>query len=235
MTPGVSGSDTPWWKLVVWRHPEWWSLALCVGAWMAMLVTAAPPDGSARHALHVRGSSFATEALARWLPMVAATMFPLLTRQVQFVAARSCWPRRNRAIALFLAGYTGVWLLYGLSVELLLALLGQSVWITTTCALLAVAWQFAPAKQFGIVQCHRTMPLAPSGLRADRDCLRFGWTIGGYCWLSCWALMLLGAGAEHALWATAAITGVVWMERTRLDPVRALRQGMLGRRIRLAR
>jgi predicted metal-binding membrane protein len=82
----------------------------------------------------------------------------------------------------------------------------------------ALLWQVTSVKRHAAIACHRTMPLAPAGWRADRDCLRYGWVIGSSCLLSCWALMLACLLAGHSMSAMAGVTVVVWAERHTARP-----------------
>jgi predicted metal-binding membrane protein len=75
----------------------------------------------------------------------------------------------------------------------------------------AALWQLTPVKRWALRACHRAMPLAPQGWRAEMDCLRYGSTMGGYCLASCGVLMLACSLAGHSLPAMlgAAALGVV--------------------------
>ena len=79
----------------------------------------------------------------------------------------------------------------------------------------------------GLNGCHRSIPLAPRGWRADRDCIRFGALIGTRCLVSCWALMLVCFASGHALAATAIVTGVGVGERFMGKPDRRVLGGVL--------
>ncbi len=223
------------WQLAFWRHPEWWSLVLSAAAWLAIAAAALTPGG---HADHAHGGHEAAPSLValNWLNMTSAMMFPMLIAPVRFVAARSLWRMRNRAIVLFLAGYCAVWLGYGVAVETLVTpQRGESRLFLALTFLVAAAWQWTPLKKSGLRRCHRTAPLAPAGIRASLDCLRYGLTIGGNCWLSCWALMLVCAAAGHSLWAMIPATAVIWMERAWPNQLRGLAWRLAGRQIELAR
>lgn len=220
------------WAFTHWRHPEWWSLLLSAGAWVSILAADASPGGHASHATNSHGGTLPFGSLFEWLKMVAAMMFLLLIGQVRFVASASFWRRRNRAVALFLAGYCGLWLVYGFTVQIVLSLFQlRSRPLMLICFLLAAAWQWTPSKKAGLIGCHRTTPLEPSGLRADFACFRYGLTIGGNCWLSCWALMLACAAAGHSPWAMVATTAVVCAERTWPHEAWAVALRTVGRRI----
>lgn len=181
----------------VWRHPQWWALALCVVAWGAMFRP---------HAQHAHTPA---ARLTNWMIMTAAMMLPLVISQMRFVAERSLWKRRHRAIAGFLAGYLAVWLILGVAVSFI----EPGTWLAAAAFAVAGAWQLTRARRVAMASCHRAMPLAPRGWRADRDCLRYGWSVGIYCVATCWALMLACAMAGHNVVAMAGITALLWTER----------------------
>jgi predicted metal-binding membrane protein len=181
------------------------------GAWTAA------DSGAAPHAAHAPTSSPpAWTAAAGWLAMIAAMMFPLLVDPIRTTAARSLWPRRDRAVALFLAGYLGPWLLAG-AIALSAAVLVRQVTSASTAAsiafLLAALWQMAPLKKQALLACHRTMPLAPRGWRADRDCLRYGTHVGLACVVSCAPMMAAAALASHALIPMVGVSVIALVER----------------------
>lgn len=141
-------------------------------------------------------------ALAHWLLMIGAMMLPMAAMAVRHVAFRSFRRRRARAMAGFLLGYASVWLaaapLYLAGAIVAHLAFGGSVLVPLGAALaIAAAWQATTAKRRALRQCHRTVPLAPSGWRADRACLAFGLAHGRSCLVSCWALMLVPAAAGH--------------------------------------
>jgi hypothetical protein len=183
-----------------WRHPEWWSIALCALAWAEMLLHGWQHVG---HEVHQQITL--PRELAYWMLMVAAMMLPLVFYSVWLTAISSLWARRHRAMAGFLAGYFTPWLALGIMV----ASMRQGSWphhysVVTLGFLAAALWQLTSVHKRATVACHRTQPLAPVGWRADRDCLHFGSRIGIACVLSCWPLMLACALAGHSL---VAITG----------------------------
>lgn len=157
------------------RYPEWWSLVLSGSAWLILI--AAP---ASRH------------GLTGWLLMVMAMMVPFVGGPICATAQKSLWRRRDRAMALFVAGFVGPWLLLGTaSIRLPLP---SVLWLV----FIAVAWELTPHKRRARASCHRTVPLAMAGWRADRDCVSYGWTIGVACVASCWAWMLVVAASGHS-------------------------------------
>jgi len=203
-----------------WRHPEWWTIAISALAWAPIVIGTgaghATPDAAALH--HGAHAAVAPPswplASAAWLVMLAAMMLPLLVDAVRTAAARSLWPRRDRAIALFLAGYVAPWMLTGvgvLAVARAIAPLSPR-WAAAAFAAAAV-WQLTPIKKRALLSCHRTMPLAPRGWRADRDCLRYGWTVGRHCVMSCGIMMAACVLASHAFVAMAGVTAIAAIER----------------------
>jgi len=191
-------------RRLMWRHPEWWSVALSTAAWIALVST---PRHSASH------QSTAANLLS-WLFMVVAMMFPLVMAQVRQAAFHSLWSRRHRAIGLFLTGYGAPWLSFGALVILAQGEL-PSDWRATAIItlLIAAAWQGSPWKRRALSNCHRIMPLAPRGWRADWDCLRFGWRIGTACVCACWALMLVCAVSDHSVLTMCVATMVAIYDR----------------------
>ena len=140
---------------------------------------------------------------------------------MRLTAARSLWRRRHRATLGFVIGYLARWLAVGAALAMLEVSLHPDAWLAAALGLACAAvWQLAPAKRRALAACHRGMPLAPNGWRADVDCVRFGWSIGGSCLLSCWALMLACVLADHSLPLLAAITATTAYERRALRPPR---------------
>jgi predicted metal-binding membrane protein len=131
--------------------------------------------------------------------MVVAMMPPLVLSAVRATSRRSLWHRRDRAIGGFLVGYLAPWIVAGLAVGLGAAAvagargpgdLAAEAVLAAVAFAVAAAWQLTAVKRRAMWSCHRTVPLAPDGWRADRDCVRYGWVIGRRCLLSCWAMML---------------------------------------------
>lgn len=205
------------------EHPEWWALLLSAAAWFVMAGDGHAAHDAAHGAADVwalclasapgehRGfidnlqAAWRTGALSAvllaWATMTLAMMPPLAVPPIRHVAARSFATRRDRAIGGFLAGMLGVWLLAGLVA--LTALGGLPVALLSdpraaaAAFLVASAWQLTPMKRAALLRCHRIVPLAATGWRADRDCLRYGVTHGVDCVASCWAMMLAMAVGAH--------------------------------------
>lgn len=221
------------WRRLAWRHPEWWTIALSAVAWATIMgqwtfasshVHGEHADHAGRHGALIVGSVLML--IASSLVMIAAMMFPMVISSVRTVAARSLWPRRRRAILQFLAGYMAPWMLFSLVVSIALAVLqAQEIGLSfessqaaafAFCA--AVLWQLTPVKRRALFACHRTIPIAARGWRADRDCFRSGWMIGNSCVASCWVLMLACMLSEHSLPAMLCATLIGMIERTQFRP-----------------
>jgi predicted metal-binding membrane protein len=215
-----------------WRYPEWWVVMAAVVAWMFMAGMSHPhasdtgitPTGGMSHAhtshTHVshtgiisgRGHGQGTlGTVAMVTAMVIGMMLPLTLTNVRHVAISSLWRRRHRAIAAFLVGFLAVWIVVQSAIVgtwgLLTPLIG---WETAAgVAILAAAlWEVAPIKRQRLRRCHRTMPLAPRGWRADADCARYGVTTGFSCVTMCWALMVAAAAFSHSFLAMCVLFGV---------------------------
>jgi predicted metal-binding membrane protein len=219
------------------RHPEWWVLGISAGAWLALAVAAqhamlpalclAPSTNPLATSLAALRAAQTSSQLAwdflDWVLMTAAMMSPLVILPVRHVAFRSFRDRRHRAIAEFLAGYIGVWIVAGMAllpVLIAAAELGatQRPLVIAIGYSIAAAWQLTPFKSGSLRRCHRTVPLAPDGWRADAACIRFGLGSGGSCLVSCWALMAVPVLTSHGLAAMACIQAVMIRERYQRRP-----------------
>lgn len=183
-------------RLFGWRHPEWWAVLASALAWAYLAARG--------HAGHGTGAAAAGA-------MVVAMMLPLTIAQLRHVALSSLWRRRHRAAAGFIVGFLAVWI----AVEAVLAAawwgmasLAGATLAAGAVAVAAALWELAPAKRRHLRRCHRTVPLAPSGWRADADCARFGAAMGVSCVGTCWALMLASAAFAHSLPVMLALFGV---------------------------
>jgi Predicted metal-binding integral membrane protein (DUF2182) len=135
-----------------------------------------------------------------WCLMVVAMMVPLMLSPMRWLAFQSFRQRRHRAISLFLAGFLVPWMAVGVGVAWLLTSdWGRNFYLAPAVFVVAALWVLLPVRTRALAYCHLTMPLAPSGWKADRDCLRFGATIGGSCVGTCGLLMLACGLTGHNL------------------------------------
>jgi hypothetical protein len=191
-----------------WSHPEWWTLAICGLAWAVMLRNG---SGLSGHGHHV--GTFGQE-FAGWMWMVVAMMLPQVIYEVRRTADDSLWGRRNRAVAGFLTGYLAPSLAAGIAA----AFLRQGSWTHAPAApalgfAASAAWMLLPGRRRVLIACHQRLPLAPTGWRADYDCLRYGVVIGAACLRRCWPLMLACTFSGHSLVAMAGGLVVSVVER----------------------
>jgi predicted metal-binding membrane protein len=190
-----------------WRNPEWWVVMAAAVAWLLM---ASISYSHASHAGIAAGRHHVQHTLGV-VVMVLAMMVPLTITNVRHVAQSSLWRRRHRAIAGFLVGYLAVWfVLQTIIVEtwgLLAPLVG---WGTAggVAMVAAALWEIAPIKRQRLRRCHRTVPLAPRGWRADTDCVRYGMSTGFSCVTMCWALMVAATAFSHSLMVMSVLFGV---------------------------
>lgn len=203
-------------RLFAWDRPEWWSLGLSAAAWTLVVASS--------HEMHVHQHGAVISWAAgteQWTLMTVAMMFPLLIEPVRITAARSFWHRRNRAIAGFLLGYLGSWIVPGLIASAAVTLLRgrlPTAWLAASGFMLASLWQFTRWKRLGLRLCHQTRPLAPIGWRADRDCILYGAMIARACMLSCGGLMAACALAGHAMSAMVVATAIAFLQRKPAAP-----------------
>ena len=160
-----------------------------------------------------------------WTLMIVAMMFPLLVPMIGHVAARSYAFRRERSVALFVAGYTFTWAAAVMMTSIVLVVarsgLALSAWAPwgglIGCALAAL-WQISAAKARAVNRCHGTVPLRPAGTAADRDAIRFGLLHGSRCVRACLPTMALPLLGSHGIGAMAVIFTILLAERARQTP-----------------
>jgi predicted metal-binding membrane protein len=201
-----------------WKRPEWWIVGASLIAWALLLGSSELKFGFGQPQQHSHAqTSIWADWSSNWLLMVVAMMLPLAITPISRTATRSLWNRRHRAIAGFLIGYLTPWAAVGILLGALMTLLP----IARLCvgvvgaALFASAgiWELLPSKRRALRECHRTLPLAPRGYRADRDCIRFGCLIGRSCLQSCGPLMLACMLGGHSIATMAYVFGIGAIER----------------------
>ena len=213
------------WRRLAWQHPEWWTIALSAAAWatiMGQWIVAS----SNEHANHGGHTARPASLIVSSVLMIVAMMFPMVLSSVRTVAARSLWRRRHRAVLQFLVGYMAPWMLFSLATWIVIAVLKAnktSLGLESSQAAAlafgaAVVWQLTPIKRRALFACHRTIPIAANGWRANRDCFRSGWMIGNSCVASCWVLMLACMLSEHSLPAMLCATVIGITERAQFRP-----------------
>jgi predicted metal-binding membrane protein len=207
------------WLLLLWLWSQDRALALCVAPRGTLL------DGI----LAEIAAGFATIDPVRWAGewalMIAAMMFPLLVPMIGHVAAKSFADRRERSVALFIAGYALTWAIAAAaaSVALVAVRAGfSSVGLASSAGLigcaLAALWQLSPAKARAVNRCHGTVALRPFGAAADRDAVRFGVLHGTRCVRACLPTMVLPLAGGLGIGAMAVIFAILLAERARHTP-----------------
>lgn len=181
-----------------WRHPEWWALAISAAAWVALAAMGVHRGGAAWTVGHAAA-------------MGAAMMLPLAVPELRFVALGSLWRRRDRAMAMFAAGFLAVWTACGALILVAMhALVSWAGWPLAAGAAVsgAALWELAPAKSYLLRRCRRTVPLAPRGWHADACCARYGGITGWGCLTTCGPLMVVCAAFAHSLPVMVVLFGV---------------------------
>ena len=202
-----NGTPGKWLRRFFWRHPEWWSLILVALAWGTIISRASVNQEHIHHTMPIQ-----VEFL-NWGLMVVAMMVPMMLEPLRWVAFQSFRHRRHRAILLFLIGFLLPWMLVGIAVTWLRTLeWSQNPLLAPGMFALAALWALVPARRHALVLCHARVPLAPSGLKADRDCSRFGLIIGASCVATCGFLMLACATTGHNLLAMLGGTTLAALE-----------------------
>jgi predicted metal-binding membrane protein len=181
------------------------------------------------------GASTDGWTLPMFVLMSIAMMLPSTTGAIRLTAARSLWRRRGRAIAEWIGAFVAVWLFAGVAIlgarDLAIdgGVLRPGPMPLVVGLVLAAAWQLTPIKRLALNGCHRTRPLSPSGLRADRDCLLYGAMIGRECVVSCGPMMtVMTLCDQHQLILMVGMTAVVFVERFRHRTPRRASAAVLG-------
>jgi predicted metal-binding membrane protein len=195
-----------------WSHPEWWVVAVAVAAWMLMAGMTVP---------HLGHAGMGGHGMLGMVAMVIAMMLPLTIANIRHVAWSSLWRRRHRAIAAFVGGYLAVWVLVQAGIAgawgLMASLTGwQTAGFVAMAA--AVLWEVSPVKRQRLRRCHRTVPMAPRGWRADADCVRYGVSTGLSCAAMCWAIMAVCAAFAHNFLVMIVLFGVQLSGRYQRHP-----------------
>jgi predicted metal-binding membrane protein len=150
-----------------------------------------------------------------WVLMAAAMMLPVIAVSVERVAAASLWRRRYVAAVEYIAGFLGVWALFGLTVLGMVAAVwprGAPVAATAFTLVAAAVWQVTPARKRALRRCARPAFVALRGWRADRDCLFGGVARGARCVLTCAPVMAVMA-LSHSVILMLALTALLLTER----------------------
>jgi predicted metal-binding membrane protein len=199
------------------RHPEWWTLAVSLAAWILLAVhDDREPSTAFCGTLHSSGTFVGFEwvtNLTGSFVMTVAMMLPLAVAPVRRTAHASLWRRRHRAIAGFLVGYGAIWISAGGAALACLAIWRPDHWTAVAGFAVASLWELTPLKRRALSLCHRTVPLRPLGWHADLDCLRYGLAHGRDCLMSCWAIMLGALLAANHLPVMAGLTALSVAQR----------------------
>lgn len=183
-----------WLRRLFWTHPEWWSLVLSVLAWGMVTRHAIAHQGHVHHIMPFH------EEFLNWCMMVVAMMVPLMMDPLRWIAFQSFRHRRHKAIFLFLVGFLLPWSMVGMFAAWLRTFYwSHNPLLAAGAFVLAAFWVPIALRTRARVLCHRTVPLVPSGWKADRDCSGYGLLMGYSCVVTCGILMLACTLTGHNL------------------------------------
>jgi predicted metal-binding membrane protein len=184
MSAAVGTRSSTWLDRFSWHHPEWWTYAVALAAWLAM-------SSHVYHGQHAHHSVSPLLEVVNWLLMIAAMMLPLQSEQMRWVAFRSYARTRQRTLAAFVAGYLATWFVAGAPVVAIRAAGSPHPdGVAAIAFLIAGVWALAPARERAAQRCHFRRGLMPLGWRALVDAANFGRQISVHCVITCWPLML---------------------------------------------
>ena len=128
-----------------------------------------------------------------WVIMVLAMMLPKLISPIEDICQSSLKRKRVSSSLLFIGGYTLVWTLVGILMNLIILEVNKSMPGSYLPAIIigsiALVWQFSPIKQRFLNLGHDHRTIKAFGTAADIDALKFGVEHGLWCLGSGWAIM----------------------------------------------
>jgi predicted metal-binding membrane protein len=203
-----------WAVVFIVLHADELSSYLAVG--FASGPDPAGPHFRPRHGLSLSEAHVHWQGLFHAVAMTLLVMGPSVSQTVQYVGSNSLRWRRYRAVIEFVTAYCLVWLVFDVLVGSVAATVRFAYpwqgWIAAV--FIAGLWQLSPWKRHCLRQCHRGIPLPPSGWAAEKAALQFGVRNAAACVGSCWAIMVVMMLAPQFNAAvTLAVTSMVGMER----------------------
>jgi predicted metal-binding membrane protein len=222
--------QTPW----TTRHDERPFLVVAVGmvmlAWVTLVVWGMSPYDRylSHHTLDlVRFGStgyLLWVFIGGWTLMIVAMMLPTSLQLIMvFRGVTRSRPDRNWLVSLLIAGYLGIWVLFGAAV--ILADLGLHQVLNHSATLLANPWlitagvfgiagayQFSSLKYRCLDKCRSPLSFVTSywsGRNEWRNSLALGVHHGLFCVGCCWSLMLLMFAIGHGNLGWMLLLGVL--------------------------
>jgi predicted metal-binding membrane protein len=224
------------------RHPEWWIVAIALGAWVAVVGPHIWPDQPIAGAVHDHAghhpaghvpAGASTSAVGSylhagtaWLVMVLAMMLLVGIPRVRFVAAVCPGRIRARAIAQTVAGVLLAWVAVGAVISVVPIVVPTATAIDAPLAfvaiwLVAAAWQLTPWKWTALQRGHGVRVPRREGDGAAR--VQMGARHGAWCVASCGPAMVAMVLTGHPLLLMIGLTVGLATERVATRPVPAFR------------
>jgi predicted metal-binding membrane protein len=222
--------DRRWAPLGLVRQPEAWTVAICLGAWSAMLIGdhgkggfdafsficgdagSATSRGGVSPASSVASLSIGGGARG-WALMVIAMMTPLAIPAAVRFALAGAPGHRAQTLGAFLFAHGAVWILAGLAALLVSVefnLQPRDGRVAAIAFLAAAFWEATPLKRRALDACGRE--IASGGSKAPFGgfvSLRRGAAHGVNCLMSCGAMMLAAMSAGHSQFFAMAIVAAI--------------------------
>jgi hypothetical protein len=204
---------------IVTRDPARW-LVIPAAAW---LFVAFFPRGM--DVAHSARPAFASTWLDRSqivsvIPMIAATMLPLVVNQLDHLSIRA---RRGGSYAALIFGLAYFWLWF-VACGFLSAIaewLGRAQVPHLAVGLgtigVGLGWQQTPFKLAAMRRCHRLPAVRAEGAGLLADSCALGLSVGLWCVVSCWPWMLLCCLFAHNIPVMATLACALWFERFGID------------------
>lgn len=205
---------------------HWWLFAISALCWVYLILTWLMSPMSHAHSHHATHISLVDNLIA-WMLMVYAMMLPMLSGAVRWIAQMMPRYQHAKVIALFVLGYSFVWLMIRVAIEgatfLLNTLPGNFPLNALSHELLAILaflaaglWSHTRFRRQAVFACGNGMPMRINGWDAYFGALQFGLSEGRKCAGSCLHIMLALVLASHQMWLMVLVTFLLLFERSLL-------------------
>jgi predicted metal-binding membrane protein len=167
--------------------------------------------------------------IAVWTTMMAAMMLPAVAPvgsiYLRTIRLRTSGATRWARVAGLLAGYLGVWAVFGVAAYFAALGGGHLVdeapaagrWVAAAILLVAGVYQLTPVKEACLAHCRSPLGflLHVGNYRGRSRDVRAGIYHGAYCVGCCWALfaVLVAVGVMNLAWM-AGLAAIVFLEKT---------------------
>lgn len=206
-------------------HPHWFVLCLAALIWIYYLSTLLDTSATHHHH-HAHHDMHAQAGLINmtwaWMLMVFAMMLPMTSGTIRHLVTSVPIYRQQLSLALFIVGYSLVWLIFGVALLLVTHLIQSLSWTAKLTALpIAALGYFAAAllsdaafRMRLLTACGSIWSPRLKGFKADVDVLKIGMNEGVKCVKTCAHVMIAMHIAGHDVVQMGILTMALFYEAT---------------------